>query len=246
MQRGLILVTYYARTNDETQRLLDAFDEDSNERHDRVLVVDNAGTLQSGRMPGERFVKVMHGSNTAWEFSGWLEGLNQISAWQDVATITLLNDSYQRNWAITSASRYLVRSMYQAADQGSIAGWVDNFSWFRRPRFSRRPNSRLVVVPAKERSLIYTSLQTAINRCRAIVKCGDELFKPDEAARLQEWITSQSGRWAPETLPERLQRIYLEHNLYNGIPPERLAVFPDTRIGGLIYAVLRRIYNERR
>lgn len=246
MQRGLILVSYYGRTIDETLRLINAFDADTNQHHNPVLIVDNAGTLKSGSVPGKRIIEVVHGSNTAWEFSGWLEGLNQISKWNNVATITLLNDSYQRNWTVTSASRYLVRSMYEAADQGLIAGWLDNFSWFRRPRFSRRPNSRLVVLAWKERSHISTSLQAAINRCRSIVKRGDELFDPDDAARLQDWIASQSGRWPPETLPARLQRIYLEHHLFDSVLARQLALFPKSYVTAMLYAVTRRWFRESR
>jgi len=246
VERGLILVTYYVCTLDEIRRLLDAFETSTNLRHDRVLVIDNAGTLNSGSAMGRQTIEVVRGSNTAWEFSGWLEGLSRISDWRNIATITLLNDSFQRNWTVTSASRHLIRSMYKAADRGLIAGWLDNFSWFRRPRFSRRTNSRLVVVPREELSLISTSLETTIDRCRAIVRRSGDLFDADDAARLQEWVASQSGRWAPETLPTRLQRIFLEHHLFESIPAGHLALFPKSYISSMLYAVARRWFREAR
>lgn len=246
VERGLILVTYYVRTLDEMRRLLDAFETATNLRHQHVLVVDNSGSLQVGKVSGDRFIQVTHGSNTTWEFSGWLEGLNQISDWRNIATITLLNDSYQRNWTVTSASRHLVRSMYEAADRGLIAGWLENFTWFRRPRFNRRPNSRLIVIPRTQRLLMSASIQAAIDHCQNILNSGTELFDKDEKARLQEWIASQPGRWAPTTMPARLQRIYLEHHLFDGIPTDHLALFPRTRVDSLIYSILRRIYDERR
>lgn len=246
MQRGLILVTYYARTIDETRRLLDAFDADTNQRHDQVLVVDNAASLNPGSIPGERFIQVIRGTNNAWEFSGWLEGLKRASDWPPVATITLLNDSYQRNWTVTPASRGLLRAMYQAADVGRIAGLLDNFSWIRRPRFSRRPNSRLVVIPGAKSALMTASLQDAIYRCRSIVERCGELFDQDETRILQAWIASQSGRWEQQTLPARLQRIFIEFHLFDGVPSGQLLLLPSGYFASVMYALARHIFREKR
>lgn len=245
MERGLIFISYYGRSLDDVRRIIDQFDVDAGHVHHRALVIDNSGVLPIGVALSNRQLVVMHGSNSAWEFSGWLEGLAVADAWP-ITTITLLNDSYLRNWELTAASRGLVRLMYQAADQGRIAGWLDNFSWLQRPRFSRRPNSRLVVVPAADCALMMSSLQHAINRCRSLIEHSCALFDSNDMARLNAWMESQQGRWAPETLPTRLQRLFLEHHMFDGVPAGRLALFPKGRVGSLLYAASRRLFRERR
>lgn len=245
MERGLILVSYYGRSVNDARRVVDQFESDVGHVHRRVLVIDNARVLPIGTAFSDRQFDITHGSNGAWEFSGWLEGLNLARIWP-VSTTTLLNDSYLRNWRLTTASRGLVRSMYSAADKDKITGWVDNFSWLQRPRFSRRTNSRLVVVPATGNGLMTQSLQIAINRCRSLTENNGALFPVDEMARLDAWIASQPNRWAPETLPTRLQRIFLEHHLFDGVAARHVAFFPKSRLSSVLYAVFRRLFQERR
>lgn len=245
MVRGLILVSYYAHSIDEIRRLVDCFDKEVGYEHQWLLVVDNAGVLPVGMDHGRRRIEVVRGSNSAWEFSGWLEGLTQFQNGM-ATTITLLNDSYLRNWNLTAASRGLVRSMYKAAERGFIAGWMDNFSWFQRPLFSRRPNSRLVVVPNTGRDLMAYALAQAINRCRFLVEQAQPLFDEDEMTRLHVWFASQPRRWAPETLPTRLQRIFLEHHIFDSVPDTQLLLFPRTLVNSFLYAVSRRLFRERR
>lgn len=246
MLRGLILVSYYARTVDDIVRLLKSFEAVARKRHQEVLVVDNAGFLPLGTVAGDGRLEIIRGSNSSWEFSGWYEGLSYAARWPSTYVLTLLNDSYQRNWTITKASRSIIDAMYGAADNEVIAGWLDNFSMLKRPHFSRRPNSRLIVLAASSRDVMANSLRTAIESCRAITNSGGELFNAIDHKRLEAWIASQPGRWTPEISSTRLQRIFLEHHMFDGVPHSRLQFFPRTYGGTLVYGVLRRLFREQR
>lgn len=245
MERGLIIVSYYLRTLDDILQVVEHFNSDVGYLHHKVLIVDNAAALPVGKLLGERSIEIIRGSNRVWEFSGWLEGLESVGWWA-VTTTTLLNDSYLRNWNFTTASRGIVRSMYKAADSGFITGWLDNFSWFQRPRFSRRPNSRLMIIPNASKASIADSLRQAIELSQNLVDQGLPLFDKDEMARLQVWLASQSERWAPATIPSRLQRIFLEHHMFDRVPVSQLTLFPRTIVNSLLYSVLRRLFRERR
>jgi len=247
MTYGLVLVSYYLRSVAAVRELLDAFDADVERHHGQVLVIDNAGVLPVGAVVDDRRkIFVVRGSNQWWEFSGWLEGLGLVKDWPSSMVLTLLNDSYARNWTITSASRPIIFSMYDAAEKGRIACWLDNFSLFRRPVFSRRLNSRLLLVPAQWRDIVAQSLTDAIHHCSSRHGEPTVLFTAAELSRLRAWMSSQANRWDPKTLPSRLQRIFLEHHMLDSVPQELVAAEPATYVGTLVYAIGRRLLSERR
>ncbi|MDH4742993.1 hypothetical protein OMP43_03060 [Sphingomonas sp. CBMAI 2297] len=240
----LLLVTYYTRSRAELGALLGDFQANAGIRFKRVLVIDNGGHLdEEAGDGGEDWLRIVRGSNAFQEFSGWLEGLRLLSGG---GRLTLLNDSYGRNWTISTASRPIVRAMYADARRGKIAGWLDNFSHFAPPRFSRCPNSRIVVLPLALAGTLADSLEAAIGRARKLVEEGEPLFDPHSQARLARWIESQDGRWNLADMSGRLQRIFVEHHLFDDVPRRSLSLRPRSYAGSLAYALLRRLARERR
>lgn len=244
----LVLVTYYLGTREEAAGLVEHFAADVGQPPSLVVVVDNSGKIEPGEvlLRGRRF-RFVRGSNVAWEFSGWLEGMRTLGGAQATdGVLTLLNDSFRRNWHVSPVSLLLLRRMYRCASRGRVAGWQDNFSWWGRPRFARRPNSRIVVLPLASAGVLGASIERAIEACRARVEEGAPLFSVDERARLEEFFARAGARWPAETLPARLQRIFIEHHLYDAVPGRTLRLFPGTLVGGIVYAALRHLLRERR
>lgn len=242
----LVLVSYYQDTIEGIEHLVASFEAETGFVHDCVIVIDNSGKLTSlGIGEVGRFV-VRKGSNTYWEFSGWVEGM-QLAASKDApALITLLNDSYARNWTITQASRGILAAMYRTAQQGKVAGWRDNFSLFRKPYFSSRPNSRVVMCGQPLASQLQGSIQDAIDQYAQRHASGAALFSRDETDVLERWVKSQPGRWPKSALESRLARIFIEHHVFDAIDPHQLESFPRRLVGRLVYSLKRRKFQERR
>lgn len=240
----LILVTYYTQNLKELIELLDDYDLSTRRRHANVLVIDNAAKLATGlHRSVDRAIKVVHGTNEAWEFSAWAQGL-QDEQYGTIGTLTLLNDTFGRNWNITFASRSLIHRMYRAAQGGKVAGWVDTFS--RMPQFARRPNSRLVVLASEQRAVMAASVVDAIKRCQRHIELRQPLFSRVEEAQIRKWTALQAGRWGPKAVETRLQRMFIEHHLFDRVPPKLLSLFPETAAGTLVYGLVRRLVRERR
>lgn len=241
---AIVLVTYYLQDADTAFALIEDFCRRSKQHCSCAVVVDNSGAMthdidSSGRR------RVVAGDNSAWEFSGWLSGIENVRE-TDAQVVVLLNDSYRRNWSLSPLSLAYLNRMYRAAINGRVAGWVDNFSHLSPPRFSRRPNSRIVFVPSVALQALAFSLHQAIELLRELTKKGQPLFSEAEQTCLDRWAASQPGRWAPGTRPHRLQRIFLEHHMFDGLTPGLLKCFPGTWLESLIYAVGRRVLRERR
>jgi hypothetical protein len=244
--RELILVSYYMRSLPDCMELIANYERRVGQFHRRLIVVDNAGAIFGESLPvNGRTLLIKRGSNSRWEFSGWLEGLAATATEHPARTVTLLNDSYGRNWEVTAASRSMLAGMYRKADAGRICGWRDNFSIWRPPRFSRRTNSRVVVLPAGFTGLFGESLRRAIGLCDTAASA-DQLFSTEEREVLERWIRSQTGRWGTDQLQARLKRIFIEHHLFDGISADRLVLFPRTYLGSLLYAAARHAFRERR
>jgi len=244
----LVLVTYYLRTRAEVAGLVEQFAAEVGQSFRLIVAVDNCRVINQGDVLIDgREYRFLHGSNTAWEFSGWLGGMHTIvGAEARPGTLTLLNDSFRRNWQVSPISRLLIRRMYRCAARGRVAGWQDNFSWWGRPRFARRPNSRIAVLPLAHAGVLATSIERAVQECRTHVERGTPLFSADEQARLDEFFARAGARWPTGMIPTRLQRIFIEHHLYDAVPAHMLQLFPGTTAGGIVYAILRHLMRERR
>lgn len=241
---AVILVAYHLSDADKAFALIEDFCQRMRMPYSSAIVVDNGGSMElRADIDGKH--RVIRGDNSAWEFTGWLSGIDAMRG-TTVPVVVLLNDSYGRNWSLSTLSLAYLRRMYRAALNGRVAGWLDNFSHFSSPRFSRRPNSRIVFVPAMTLQSLSLSLQQAIATLRVLKDEGRPLFTADEKACLDRWEASQPGRWAPQTLPHRTQRIFLEHHMFDGLPSGLLQCFPSTWLGSLVYGVLRRVLRERR
>lgn len=242
----LVLVSYYQDTIEGIEQLVASFEAETGFVHRRVIVIDNSGKLTSQGIGEVGRFAVHKGSNTYWEFSGWVEGMQIAWSQDEPALITLLNDSFARNWTITEASRGVIAAMYGAAQQGKVAGWHDNFSWLRRPYFSSRPNSRVVMCGRASASQLQGSIQAAINLYAQRYVAGEPLFSSDETYILQRWVESQPGRWPKDALDSRLARIFIEHHIFDAVDAAQLESFPRGLVGRLIYSLKRRKLQERR
>lgn len=240
----VILVAYHLREADKAFRLIDDFCQRMQMVCARAVVVDNGGVMKVCA-DNDESRQVISGDNSAWEFSGWLRGIGAVSV-TNVPVVALLNDSYERNWSISPISLVYLRRMYEAARNGRVAVWLDNFSYLRRPRFSRRPNSRIVFVPSEALQSLSLSLKEAIKTLRMLVEERKAIFSTDEQACLDRWATSQSDRWAPQTMPYKMQRIFLEHHMFDRLAPGLLQYFPRAWFESLIYGIGRRVFRERR
>lgn len=241
---AVILVAYHLSEADKAFALIDDFCLLMRLPYSMAIVVDNGGSMKLlADNDGRR--RVIRGDNSAWEFTGWLKGMDAMRG-TNVPVVALLNDSYGRNWSLSPLSLAYLRRMYRAARNGRVAGWLDNFSHLNPPRFSRRPNSRIVFVPANALQSLAFSLHQAIATLCVHKEEGRPLFSADEMACLDRWAASQPGRWAPQTLPYRMQRIFLEHHMFDGLAPGLLQLFPGTWLGSLVYGVIRRVLGERR
>ena len=234
------------RSTYELECLVDSFDRSARVTHQGILVIDNSGVLPVGVSLGKREMKIVHSPNKFWEFSAMLQGLEDLGSLPASGVLTILNDSFQRNWIITGASRRYVEAMYRAASLGNIAGWLDNFSLIRPPRFSRRPNSRLIVVANSMRSTMAASLARAITRFDEIRNAGGVLFDSDERDRIRAWFSSQGDRWGSAASAVRLGRVFIEHHMFDEVPRDRLCLFPRTYAETLFYGAARRLLGERR
>ncbi|AOG01197.1 hypothetical protein BSY18_3073 [Blastomonas sp. RAC04] len=242
----LVLVSYYQDTIHGIEQLVASFEAETGFVHDSVIVIDNSGKLtQQGISNVGRF-SVHKGSNTYWEFSGWVEGMVLAGTLGAPRLITLLNDSYARNWTITEASRGIIAGMYSAAQKGKVAGWRDNFSFLRKPYFSSRPNSRVVICGQAMAGQLQASIQHAIDQYAERHASGAALFSPDEENILERWVKSQPGRWPKDALQSRLARIFIEHHVFDGIELRNLESFPCGLVGRLVYSLKRRKFQERR
>lgn len=242
---GIVLVTYYLQDTAAASRLIDDFCVASKLVCECAVIVDNHGALV-GQTPTDGRFTVVAGDNSFWEFSGWIQGLLAARQWRKPVVTVLLNDSYGRNWEISAASRFVIRRMYAAALKGRVAGWLDNFSHLRRPRFSRRPNSRLVVVPTALVAALATSIKTATVNLTNHLRVGTRLFNDEDQQCIDRWMTSQRGRWDSKTLATRGRRIYLEHHMLDSLPPRTVVWFPRSWLGSLAYAAWRHASGERR
>lgn len=245
MIRHLVIVTFGLSSFERVAGLVEGFEAAIDTHHRRILIVDNAGSLKDYPPVSDRF-EVMAGSNSIWEFSGWIEGLKRIDDSAPSTTITLMNDSYGRNWEVTAASRSLIRRMYRDADGGKIAAWLDNFSHFRSPFFSRRVNSRLMVIPSSMRLPLADAVAKAADRARRLKADRRSLFDAASEKRLLRWMASQGARWDPATQHDRLNRIFIEHHLLDALPRSSISYRPRSYFGSLRYAVHRRLTRERR
>lgn len=241
---AVILVAYHLNDADEAFALINDFCQKIHLKCSAAIVVDNGGRMKLHVDEGGGY-RVIRGDNSAWEFTGWLAGISAMSG-MNVPVVALLNDSYGRNWSVSPLSRAYLRRMYRAALNGRVAGWLDNFSHLRPPRFSRRPNSRLVFASGISLQSLALSLNQAISMLSVLREEGQPLFSVDEQACLDRWAASQPGRWAPETLPYRMQRIFLEHHMFDGLAPRLMQFFPSTWLESLTYGVMRRLLGERR
>ena len=241
---AVILVAYHLSEADKAFALVDDFCKRMRLPYSIAIVVDNGGSMkQLADNAGRR--RVILGDNSAWEFTGWLKGMDAMFG-TNFPVVALLNDSYGRNWSLSPLSLAYLSRMYRAARNGCVAGWLDNFSYITPPRFSRRSNSRIVFVPGTALQSLSLSLHQAIATLRVLREEGSPLFSADETACLDRWAKSQPGRWAPQTLPYRKQRIFLEHHMFDGLAPRLLRFFPGTWLGSLVYGVFRRVLGERR
>lgn len=242
---GVILVTYYILDAPTALRLIDDFCAASRLVCDCAVIVDNNGALVGQTSSDSRFT-IVAGDNTFWEFSGWLQGLIAARNWSKPAVTVMLNDSYTRNWGISAASRFVIRRMHAAALDGRVAGWLDNFSHLRRPRFSRRPNSRLVVLPTSATGLLAASIEAAIRSLTNHLRDGNSLFSAEEQPCIDRWMASQGGRWDSKGIATRSRRIYLEHHILDSLPPRAVVWFPLSWLGSIAYAAWRHACRERR
>jgi hypothetical protein len=242
----IILVTYYTHDIYAAKRLIDDFCYATELACIKALIVDNSGTLVSKSCDVGSDYLVIAGDNQFWEFSGWSLGLRMVGMWTKPPCIVMLNDSYGRNWSVSPLSRFFISRMYMACLGGQVAGWLDNFSHFRPPRFSRRPNSRILFVPTAAVPAVQTSINKAILllQQRTSTKC--PLFSPEEQNCIERWIASHRDRWDSKTLLTRVQRIFLEHRMLDSLPPGLVSWFPKTWLGSINYAILRRLIGERR
>ncbi|MBA3880458.1 MAG: hypothetical protein C0500_12165 [Sphingobium sp.] len=240
----LVLVTYYLKSYAEVDALVAQFEAAIGLRYAHVLIVDNGGAIADAS-PVEGRMRCVRGSNRFYEFSGWLEGLEALGP-QEGGIVTLLNDSFGRNWNITRASAPILAAMIADAKAGRIAGFLDNFFPFSRPYFSRRPNSRLVLLPPDQLGVFARSLAAAIALCERRIAGGEPLFDAETQARLDRWKNSQPGRWSEAALVTRDKRIFVEHHLFDAVPAELLSMRPRHVIGSLAYAVAKRFYKEAR
>lgn len=243
---GVILVTFYLRDATSALRLISNFCRSTGLACSHAAVVDNSGLLDANSDDTYQRYRVVEGDNRAWEFSGWLRGLAEVKHWNAPPVTVLLNDSFERNWSVTPLSRYQIRRMHATAVSGRVAAWLDNFSHLRPPRFSRRPNSRLVFLPTLDSGEVTASLEAAIVDLETRLTEGVPLFTNAEQSRIDHWIRSQPGRWASEAIPSRVHRIFLEHQMLNALPPGSIVWFPRTWFGSIIYGATRRLVGERR
>jgi hypothetical protein len=244
--RTLILVCYYIKSEYEIVNLINKFESEIDFFHSNLIIIDNNNVIDQNFNFKMRDIRLIYGSNSSWEFSGWIEGLE--SDLTSSKTITLLNDSYLRNWNITIASRFLLKKMYRHADSGMIACWFDIFSWIKPPIFSRRPNSRMVVLPYNKKDYFIESLKMAIDRYFYAIENYSSLFSKNDGRRLDEWISTQCAinRWDNSSINTRLGRIFIEHHAFDNIHRTNLIKIPKTFLGSVLYSFLRRLFRERR
>lgn len=237
-QFHLILVAYYIKSIEEINSLVIDFQHASGIKISSVNIVDNGGNLPLGNVSA--CLSIVSGSNSFWEFSGWLAGLNAMSP-QASDIIILLNDSYGRNWTIKWPGRYVIRLMAKDALSGKIASWLDNFT-----RWTRRINSRIVIFPSHQFEIVKSSLQDAISACMERQALGTPLHDEATTDRLTKWMTTQDGRWNAASRASRMPRIFIEHHLLDSAPTNLIAYRPRSWIGSQFYGLARKLAGERR
>lgn len=237
-QFRLIMVAYYIKSIEEVNALISDFEHASHIKIRSVIIVDNGGNLPMGNPSAS--MTIVPGSNSFWEFSGWLAGLNAMNP-QPSDIIILLNDSYGRNWTIKWPGRYFIRLMMKDAIHGKIASWLDNFT-----RFTRKINSRIVIFPSHQFNNVKFSLQNAISICMERQEQGSPLHDEATTDRLNKWMTTQGGRWNAASSSSRMPRIFVEHHLFDLIPRNLIAYRPRSWIGSQFYGVARKLAGERR
>lgn len=250
---ALVICVYYMHELGTILETVSRFEEDVGLRHGHLVVVDNSGQMETGSHPSDgRHIVVIRGSNEAAEFGAWQQGLIAVtaaSATQGAAPIgivTLLNDSFGRNWTIGWASRPLIRGMLRDAEAGYIGAWLDNFSDYRRLQFSRRLNSRVLFMSTRHMEAVCRSIESAIAREKSLRATGSPLFSARTVARLERWGATQGQRWGDSAFSGRLGRIYIEHRMLDAVP-ESLKLFrPRSMVGSVVYGLLRRVARERR
>jgi hypothetical protein len=240
----VVFVSYYVTDAKAAIMLVDDFCDKIGKTYSEAIIVDNSGCIESFD-PVERRHRVVGGDNSAWEFSGWLRGIEELRS-TSASVIVFLNDSYGRNWSVSLLSRFYLRRMCRAASDDRVAAWMDNFSYFRQPRFSRRPNSRVVFVSASSLISFSESLRGAICSLRERLIKGVPLFTENEQKCLDRWTASQCGRWSTGTLVHRTQRIFIEHHMFQDLDVRSLQFFPRTWLGSIVYGAVRRLLKERR
>jgi len=234
----LVLVAYYSQSIEAVSRLVEDFEKRSRISIDAVIVVDNGGGIAQADHSG-RF-KIVAGDNEFWEFSGWIAGLDHADP-SAPGILVLLNDSYKKNWSIKSPGRGVISKMARCAAGGHIAGWLDNFS-----RFSRRPNSRLIVSDNSLRDALRESIRGSVRQYQSRLRGGEPLFDKRAERILERWMRSQHGRWTGTSAKTRWARIFIEHHVFDGVAPGNLIFYPSTWLGSQIYGVTRKLVGERR
>lgn len=243
-RRALIVVTYYLKEAGAVERLVESFEAALGVAHDLVIVVENGSPL--GVSPSSRFVH-MAGDNSRWEFSAMAAGLRFCATQGDrIQSCTVINDSFGRNWAITSASRSVIRRMYDWASAGGIAGWQDIFTPLHMPPFSQKPNSRILVAAENRLAAVAGSIEAAIGQEEQFRASAIPLFNAHHRAVLNRWNARNTGRWSAADLANRDSRIFIEHHFLDSLNPDEVRLFPRTWLGGLAYSVRRRLASERR
>lgn len=239
-ESALVLVTYYVDSAQEAEDLVVRFEAQTGLHHDVVLLVENRVPLAPAS--DERDIRRVIGDNTAWEFSGMVAGLRACEALEPVVC-TVLNDSYGRNWDVSSASRPILRKMHDWGMQGGVAAWQDVFTWLP---FQQRCNSRVLIGGGSAVGALRTAIESSIARERGITEAGLPLFSADDARTLDRWESKNPGRWSSDGLSRRRRRIYLEHTMLDDLLDPVPRLFPSGLCAAAQYSFRRKMEGERR
>lgn len=236
----LVLVAYYLENARQAEALADRFEAETGFRHDVVLLVENRGPLAPVSV--SRDIRSVVGDNTAWEFSGMAAGLKACEA-LNPEVCTVLNDSYGRNWDVSSASRSILRDMHGWARQGGVSAWQDVFAWVP---FQQRCNSRLLITGGAAVGAVRKAIESSIARERQITEAGLPLFSAEDARTLDRWENKNPRRWSSDDLARRRRRIYLEHTMLRDLSEPVARLFPAGPYAAVRYTVRRKLEGERR
>lgn len=236
----LVLVAYYLEDVRQVEALVERFEAETGLGYDVVLLVENGVPLSVAT--ARRDIRLVDGDNSAWEFSGMVAGLKAGEALAP-QVCTVLNDSYGRNWDVSTASQGILRTMHDWASRGGVAAWRDVFAWFP---FQQRTNSRLLMTGGRAMSGVHASLEAAINREKELTEAGEPLFSDADARTLGRWEAKNAGRWSTADLAGRRRRIYVEHTMLDALVEPAPAFFPKGPVSAVQYTLRRKLEGERR